>query len=93
MWWSVLPVGSVDRAEQLTNEQYPKLSRAQTITSRVFVCISVQVTNELMSNAADDAIFMHCLPRHKEEVADEVRAGNQQESRSAGLTSRLIYWF
>lgn len=32
-----------------------------------------QVTNELMSHAADDAVFMHCLPRHKEEVDDEVK--------------------
>ncbi|CAM9524517.1 unnamed protein product [Ectocarpus sp. 6 AP-2014] len=30
------------------------------------------VTDELMSLAADDAIFMHCLPRHKEEVDDAV---------------------
>lgn len=25
-----------------------------------------------MSHAADDAVFMHCLPRHKEEVDDAV---------------------
>ncbi|CAM9275503.1 unnamed protein product [Ectocarpus fasciculatus] len=33
---------------------------------------SQDVTDELMSLAADDAIFMHCLPRHKEEVDDAV---------------------
>lgn len=50
---------------------------------------SVQVTKELMSHAADNAIFMHCLPRHKEEVDDEVNkvdlwvvyAGFRQENR------------
>jgi ornithine carbamoyltransferase len=25
-----------------------------------------------MSSAADGAVFLHCLPRHKEEVSDEV---------------------
>ena len=31
-----------------------------------------QVTEQLMSHASDDAIFMHCLPRHPEEVDDKV---------------------
>lgn len=25
-----------------------------------------------MSNAKSDAVFLHCLPRHREEVDDEV---------------------
>ena len=33
----------------------------------------VQVNEAIMSHAADNAVFMHCLPRHKEEVDDEVR--------------------
>jgi ornithine carbamoyltransferase len=32
----------------------------------------MQVTTELMAKAAADCIFMHCLPRHKQEVNDEV---------------------
>jgi ornithine carbamoyltransferase len=30
------------------------------------------VDNALMSHADPSAVFLHCLPRHKEEVADEV---------------------
>lgn len=38
-----------------------------------------QVTNDLLKRggAAPDAVFMHCLPRHKEEVDDEVFYGKQ----------------
>jgi ornithine carbamoyltransferase len=32
-----------------------------------------QITNLLLSNADPGAVFLHCLPRHEEEVADEVR--------------------
>lgn len=32
-----------------------------------------QVTNKMLQNAASDHIFLHCLPRHEEEVDDEVR--------------------
>lgn len=31
-----------------------------------------QVNNKLMSRAAKDAVFLHCLPRKPEEVSDEV---------------------
>lgn len=36
-----------------------------------------QVNNALMSKADPDAVFLHCLPRHAEEVADEVFYGKQ----------------
>lgn len=32
-----------------------------------------QVNDRLMAQADPGAVFLHCLPRHTEEVADEVR--------------------
>ena len=37
-----------------------------------------QVNSDLMKKAADDALFLHCLPAHRgEEVTDEVMDGPQ----------------
>jgi len=36
-----------------------------------------QVDNQLMSKADANAVFLHCLPRHQEEVHDEVFYGPQ----------------
>lgn len=53
-----------------------------------------QVTNELLSRggAAKDALFMHCLPRHNEEVDDQVFYGDQsvvfQEAENRCVCSR-----
>ncbi|RLN38418.1 hypothetical protein BBJ28_00020222, partial [Nothophytophthora sp. Chile5] len=33
-----------------------------------------QVTNKMLENAAKDHVFLHCLPRHQDEVHDEVPA-------------------
>ncbi len=32
-----------------------------------------QVNTKLLSYASNNVKFMHCLPRHEEEVSDEVR--------------------
>lgn len=31
-----------------------------------------QVTKKMLTNAASNHVFLHCLPRHEEEVDDEV---------------------
>lgn len=41
----------------------------------LFICMYVQVNNALMNKANKGAVFLHCLPRHEEEVSDEVRRG------------------
>jgi ornithine carbamoyltransferase len=47
-------------------------------TERIKALSPFAVTPKLMSLAAKDAIFMHCLPAHRgEEVAAEVIDGDQ----------------
>jgi ornithine carbamoyltransferase len=43
---------------------------------RIEAFAGYQVSAGLMSRALKNAVFLHCLPRHPEEVTDEVR--NQQ---------------
>lgn len=42
-----------------------------------------------MSRAADDAVFLHCLPRHKEEVNDQVTQCGTLHDRLQGKTWRI----
>jgi ornithine carbamoyltransferase len=57
-----------------------------------------QVTMELFDSAADDAIFMHCLPAHRgEEVTADVieharsRVFDQAENRMHSFRGLLLY--
>lgn len=56
-----------------------------------------QVTEDLLARggAAKDAIFMHCLPRHKEEVDDEVFYGDKsvvfQEAENRFVRARPAF--
>lgn len=62
------------KREEALDRKRLTASMLYTVCTRLhfILFIYLQVTNELMSHAAEDAVFMHCLPRHKEEVDDEV---------------------
>mmetsp|Transcript_19327 Transcript_19327/g.28571 ORF Transcript_19327/g.28571 Transcript_19327/m.28571 type:complete len:322 (+) Transcript_19327:26-991(+) len=44
---------------------------------RIVAFEGYQVTSSLMAKASPECIFMHCLPRHNEEVTDEVFYGDK----------------
>jgi ornithine carbamoyltransferase len=75
----------------VTTDPYEAADRADVIVTDCWVSMGdedegrrhnllkpYQVNNRLMSAAAEDALFMHCLPAHRgEEVTDEVIDGPQ----------------
>lgn len=63
---------AVQGADCVVTDTWVTMGQEEEYKKRVKAFDGYQVTNELMSNAKDSAVFLHCLPRHPEEVADEV---------------------
>ena len=65
------PVAAVKGARCVVTDAWVSMSDAPN-TNRHNILAPYQVTSGLMAKAASDAIFMHCLPAHRDE---EVTAG------------------
>jgi ornithine carbamoyltransferase len=63
---------AVKGANVVVTDTWVSMGQEDEYAKRVAEFEGYQVNNDLMSHAADDAVFLHCLPRHQEEVADEV---------------------
>lgn len=66
------PKEAVSGAHVVATDTWVSMGQEEEAAKRIRDYDGYQVNEALMSHAADDAIFMHCLPRHKEEVDDEV---------------------
>mmetsp|Transcript_17280 Transcript_17280/g.30455 ORF Transcript_17280/g.30455 Transcript_17280/m.30455 type:complete len:356 (-) Transcript_17280:92-1159(-) len=66
------PTEGVKGANMVVTDTWVSMGQEDEAKRRIRTFKGYQVTSELLSNASDDCIFMHCLPRHKEEVSDEV---------------------
>lgn len=72
------PVEAVSGADVVVTDVWASMGQEEESASRLEVFKTFQVNAELMSVAAKDAIFMHCLPAHRgEEVTAEVIEGEQ----------------
>lgn len=49
------------------------MGQEEEAKSRKLHFAGYQVTTKMLHHAATDHVFLHCLPRHEEEVDDEVR--------------------
>jgi ornithine carbamoyltransferase len=68
------PTLAVENADCVVTDTW--VSMHQDRGDRVDVLTPYRVTEALMGHAADDALFMHCLPAHRgEEVVDAVMDG------------------
>ncbi|MFV0433124.1 MAG: ornithine carbamoyltransferase [Leucobacter sp.] len=72
------PVEAVTGADVVITDTWVSMGQEDEKAERVATFEAYRVTPELMALAADDAIFLHCLPAYREyEVAPEVIDGPQ----------------
>ncbi len=70
------PREAVEGAEVVNTDVWASMGQEAEAEERRRAFKGYHVDEELMSRAADNAIFLHCLPAHRgEEVADEVIEG------------------
>ncbi|UCE12623.1 MAG: ornithine carbamoyltransferase, partial [Candidatus Heimdallarchaeota archaeon] len=80
---------SLSKQIKLTNDPITAITGANVVVTDTFISMGqesetqeklkkfegFQVNTDLIQHADDNFIFMHCLPRHKEEVTDDVIYG------------------
>jgi ornithine carbamoyltransferase len=63
---------AVKDAHVVVTDTWVSMGQEEEYAKRVAEFDGYQVNKALMSHASPDAVFLHCLPRHPEEVDDEV---------------------
>ena len=72
------PAAAAEGAAIVTTDVWASMGQETEQQARMAAFSGFQVTPAIMARAADDAVFMHCLPAHRgEEVAAEVIDGPQ----------------
>lgn len=71
------PVEAVKGANVVSTDTWISMGQEEESKKRLRAFAGYQVTNKMLENAADDHIFLHCLPRHQDEVHDEVFYGDR----------------
>jgi ornithine carbamoyltransferase len=66
------PVEGVAASNVVVTDTWVSMGQEAEAAVRLREFEGYRVTSKLMAQAAPGAIFMHCLPRHPEEVSDEV---------------------
>ncbi|KAE9019951.1 Ornithine carbamoyltransferase [Phytophthora rubi] len=69
------PVEAAKGANVLATDTWISMGQEEESQKRLKAFAGYQVTNKMLESAADDHIFLHCLPRHQDEVDDEVFYG------------------
>jgi ornithine carbamoyltransferase len=68
---------AVVRSDVVVTDTWVSMGQEDEYAKRVSDFEGYQVNAELMAKANDGAVFLHCLPRHPEEVSDEVFYSDQ----------------
>eukprot|EP00525_Craspedostauros_australis_P006031 CAMPEP_0198113072 /NCGR_PEP_ID=MMETSP1442-20131203/4823_1 /TAXON_ID= /ORGANISM="Craspedostauros australis, Strain CCMP3328" /LENGTH=346 /DNA_ID=CAMNT_0043770061 /DNA_START=221 /DNA_END=1261 /DNA_ORIENTATION=+ len=68
---------AVKGADVVVTDTWVSMGQEEEYAKRVKDFDGYQVNNDLMGKANPGAVFLHCLPRHPEEVTDEVIYSDQ----------------
>eukprot|EP00566_Odontella_aurita_P020322 CAMPEP_0113589564 /NCGR_PEP_ID=MMETSP0015_2-20120614/36155_1 /TAXON_ID=2838 /ORGANISM="Odontella" /LENGTH=357 /DNA_ID=CAMNT_0000495591 /DNA_START=400 /DNA_END=1474 /DNA_ORIENTATION=- /assembly_acc=CAM_ASM_000160 len=68
---------AVDGADVVVTDTWVSMGQEEEYQKRVKEFEGYEVNADLMGKANDGAVFLHCLPRHPEEVSDEVFYSDQ----------------
>jgi len=63
---------AVQGASVVSTDTWVSMGEESMYDQKVADFAGYQVNTKLMNAANDDCVFLHCLPRHEEEVTDEV---------------------
>lgn len=78
------PHAAVTGADLVITDTWASMGADSDHDTRLSAFADYQVNTELMAEAADDALFLHCLPAHRgEEVTDAVLDGPQSAAWDA----------
>ncbi|MCK5241667.1 ornithine carbamoyltransferase [bacterium] len=78
LYMTMDPNRAVSHADVVYTDVWVSMGQEKEQSQRVRALKKYQVNEKLMSHAAPDAVFMHCLPAHRgQEVTDEVMDGEQ----------------
>ncbi|MHA1993207.1 MAG: ornithine carbamoyltransferase [Candidatus Hodarchaeales archaeon] len=70
------PIAAVEDAEVIVTDTFISMGQEAETKEKLRKFEGFQVNQELVEHAAKNYIFMHCLPRHKEEVTDDIIYGS-----------------
>ena len=66
------PVAAVTGANVVVTDTWVSMGEEAQAAEKIATFDGYKVTAELMAHGEDDCVFMHCMPRHPEEVSDEI---------------------
>ena len=69
------PIAAVENAQVVVTDTFISMGQEAETKAKLRKFAGFQVNQDLVNHAAKDYIFMHCLPRHKEEVTDDIIYG------------------